>query len=341
MIHYRVEVFLACLVLSFVIFSSIDPNKKTDKKLGHVLLFILLMVGLSILFVLPWIIPTIRNTVLPIISLSEAGTSLPLQDFPWSYLTPALGKQALVLAGLGLIWSIIKRQSAGLLLTVWVLAMFLVANLDTLNLPGSGFISNQSVEIILFIPIAILGGYFIDQLISIWRDVLPAQLHLPAWFLLVLIFGIIGLTGAKQLVAIMNPVTILSRQADLPAIQWVNEHIPQNETIVINPFAWGYGLYAGNDGGYWIEPLSGRLTITPPVLYGADPGSTKINKQSQDIISLSSDPAAFRDYLNAQDLHYIFVGVRGGAIPPEKLSSSGLFDLQYHQDGAWILKVKP
>ena len=29
-------------------------------------------------------------------------------------------------------------------------------------------------------------------------------------------------------------------------------------TVLINPFTWGYGLYAGNDGGFWISPLAGR-----------------------------------------------------------------------------------
>ena len=153
--------------------------------------------------------------------------------------------------------------------------------------------------------------------------------------------GFISYLGAKQLVAIINPITILTRNADLPAIQWISENIPEDETIVINPFAWGYGLYAGNDGGYWIESLSERLTIPPPILYGLGSDAKLISQQSQEITTLSIDPAAFRDYLLSSQYHYVFTGARGGVIPAAKLASSGLFTILYHQAGVWILSVKP
>jgi hypothetical protein len=219
--------------------------------------------------------------------------------------------------------------------------LFLLANLDFLKLPGSGLISNISVEIILFIPISILGGYFIDQLLLRWKELIPNRFISLSYAFVFILFGFVAYLGSKQLVSILNPITILSRQADLPAIEWVSEHIPKDETIVINPFAWGYSLYAGNDGGYWIEPLSGSLTIPPPVLYGLNHDAGEISQLSQEIIASSSDPAEMRDLLISQNLHYIFTGAKGGVIPPEKLASSGLFDLLYHQDGVWILSVKP
>jgi hypothetical protein len=39
--------------------------------------------------------------------------------------------------------------------------------------------------------------------------------------------------------------------------------------------------------------------------------------------------------------HYVFTGARGGSIAPQKLASSGMFSVLYHQDGVWILVVKP
>jgi hypothetical protein len=197
------------------------------------------------------------------------------------------------------------------------------------------------VEIILFIPISILGGYFIDQVVVNWKALLTNRINTPATLFLIFMIVLTAYIGSKQLVAILNPITILSRQADLPAIQWVSEHIPKDETIVINPFAWGYGLYAGNDGGYWLEPLADRLTLPPPVLYGLGKGAKEISLQSQQIISSSTDPSALRNFMLAQDLHYVYTGARGGVISPEKLASSGLFTLLYHQDGVWILELKP
>jgi hypothetical protein len=341
MIHYRVIVFLACLLISYLIFRLVFGREQYDVKPSRVMLFVLVMVLISIVFVLPWFIPTLRSTVLPSLNAPVAGPTGPFQDFSWPYLTSAFGKQALVLAGLGLLWSLIKERSIAFIIILWVLMLFLLANLDVLKLPGSGLITNISVEIILFIPISILSGYFIDQLLKNWRDLIPNLFITPSYVLLFILFGFIAYLGSKQLVAILNPITLLSRQADLPAIEWLTDHIPENETIVINPFAWGYGLYAGNDGGYWIEPLSGRLTVPPPVLYGLGSGSREINQLSQEIISSCNNPSVLRDLLISYNLRYIFTGARGGVIPPEKLASSGLFDPLYHQDGVWILSIKP
>ncbi len=341
MIHYRVVVFLACLILGYLVVYFAFIRQPDQVRSSRIMLFITAMALLSIVFILPWFIPTLLSTFLPRMSTPISGSARLFQDFPWPYLTSALGKQAIAIAGLGLLWSIIKERSIAFVITLWILLLFILANLDVIKLPGSGLITNISVEIILFIPISILGGYFISQIIENWKVFIPSKVNIPAYAFLITICVIVAFIGSKQLVAILNPITILSRQADLPAIDWVSEHIPENETVVINPFAWGYGLYAGNDGGYWIEPLTGRLTFLPPVLYGLGKGSKGISQLSQEIISSSADPAILRDYMISQNLHYIFTGVRGGVIPPEKLASSGLFNTLYHQDGVWILAVKP
>lgn len=341
MIHYRVLAFLACLVFAYVIYRITFGRGHNRVKITRIVLFIIVMAIASIVLVIPWFIPTLQSTLIPRLNTPDTGPSGPFQDFSWPYLTAALGKQALVLAGLGLLWSVIKQRSIAFILTLWLLILFLLANLDVFKLPGSGLITNLSVEIFLFIPISILGGYFLSQLLITWKELIPYRFIILFNILLFIIFGSIPYIGSKQLVAILNPITILSRQPDLSAMEWVSEHIPENQTIVINPFAWGYGLYAGNDGGYWIEPLTGRLTLPPPVLYGLTTSASEISQLSQDIISASNNPAALRDLLISRDLHYIFIGARGGFIPPQKLASSGLFELLYHQDGVWILSVKP
>jgi hypothetical protein len=144
-----------------------------------------------------------------------------------------------------------------------------------------------------------------------------------------------------QLLTIINPITILSRNSDLPAIDWISKNIPEKETIVINPFLWGYGFYAGSDGGFWISPLAGRATLPPPVLYGMGPGSKKVIEQSQIVINDSSNPLALGEFLSLNQLHYVYIGAKGGVLSAEKLTNSGLFKIIYHQDGVWIFSIKP
>jgi hypothetical protein len=340
MIHYRVIVFLACLIFSYVVFQIVFRREDSHLKPICFILFILGITVLGIILVYPWFILTFKTIFLPKVSHPVTAYVSFFQDFSWPYLTSAFGKQAMVVAVLGLLWSLIKRRSFAFIISTWIFILFFLANLDALKLPGAGLITNVSVEIMLFIPISVLGGYFIDQILIYWKDLIPRQFIIPSVVIICLFWGLVAYIGARQLIPIINPVTILSRNSDLPAIEWISEHIPENETIVINPFAWGYGLFAGNDGGYWISPLTGRLTLPPPVLYGLGSGVKEINQQIQEVISVSADPTAFWDFLTSQQLHYVFVGARGGVIPPDQLASSGLFNVLYHEDGVWIFIVK-
>ncbi len=342
MIHYRVIAFVVCLLLAYLVFRFAIKSYRPATGFKHTMLVILIMAFASLLLVLPWFIPTLKAILLPRLGIPAAQAAIaPFQDFSWPYLTSALGKQALAVAGLGLLWAVIKKQLFAFILLAWVLLMFILANLDVLKLPGAGLITNLSVEIILFIPLSILAGYFIAQLYATWQELFSVGSNLTLLVIVSLFLLLAGYLGSKQLVAILNSITLLSRQADLPAIQWVDQNIPVDETIVLNPFAWGYGIYAGNDGGYWISPLSGRQTLPPPVLYGLGSTAKGISQQAEQIIALSSNPAALRNYFLSLQLHYIFTGERGGVIPPGKLASSGLFDVLYHQNGVWILAVKP
>lgn len=341
LVHYRVLVFMVCLVLSYLLVHLVRHKDTSVPKAIQLLILAGCMAVLGVIIVLPWFIPAFTTTLLPRITSSITDDQLFFQDFSWPYLLSALGKQSLVLAGLGLVWAISRRKLYSLVLIIWVFLLFLLANLSPLKLPGGGLISNGSVEIMLFIPISLLGGYFISELLARWKDLLPSWTQIPIKVAILFLFGYVAFLGARQLIPILNPVTILTRNADLPAIAWIKENIPPDETIVINPFAWGYGLYAGNDGGYWILPLSGNFTLPPPVIYGLSSNATQINQLIQQVIDAHPDPAMFLEFMRSNQLSYIYCGVRGGVISSQMLADSGLFNVLYHKEGVWIFSIKP
>ena len=341
MVHYRVTVFLAGLILSYF-FIYILLNKRVPKTSTTKIFKLLFIVAFaSIFLVFPWMSQLIENSVLPMVSTIGIRSIPFFQDFSWAFLTTAHGKQTLVIAGLGLLWGLIERKRFAYVLMVWIFLLFLIANFDALHIPGGGLITSASVEIMLFIPISMLGGYFIDLLIRYWKELLPRKVKNLFMGVIIIITLLVAFLGAKQLINILNPITIISRNADIPAIEWVENNIPMNETIVINPFAWGYGLYAGSDGGYWISPLSGRSTLPPPVLYGLGPSSQQIKDQSKQVINLSANPDALWDFLIDNQIQYIYVGAKGGVLSPEKLSSSEHYSNIYNKDGVWIFRIKP
>jgi hypothetical protein len=263
-------------------------------------------------------------------------------DFSWSYLNTALGKYAIGLAVLGFLWSIIQRRSFGIVLALWTVALFFFANIGVLGLPGANFINNTSVAISLFIPLALLGGYLLGWVALGWANLTPARWQPIYWTGVVLLSSMLAFFSARALLPILNPGTILIRQADLPALEWMDENLLKNETVLINPFLWGYNLYAGNDGGYWISPLAGLNTLPPAVLYNFDftgENTKRITANVQKANELAANPEALHQFLLETGIRYIFIGARGGVLSPITLLNSPLFKNLYNLDGAYLFEV--
>jgi len=148
--------------------------------------------------------------------------------------------------------------------------------------------------------------------------------------------------GARTLMPILNQGTFLIRQPDLEALQWVEDNLPAGETVVINSFLWGYNKLAGSDGGYWIAPLAGMQSLPPPVLHSFS-NPLEVQRQTDSLAreayDNSGNPAALRDFMIANQLRYIFIGAKGGALSPKALIDSKFFTPLYQQDGNWILGV--
>ncbi len=354
LMHYRVAVFFACLLVAdFIIRALGDVYQKLITpsllRLHEYIPFrsseplkVVTVAGASILLLLPWL-----DSMVSAQFGNNAWIQTPISEpffsgFAWAFLTSAQGTTSLYLAGAGLLLSLWRKPSLGMMLSLWVGLLMFLANLDALGWMHS-FINNLSVEISLFMPIAVLGGYAIaggidwlaNRMPNNWRKVYFASLAIAA----------VGLCwyAARQLIPILNPITFLTRQADIPALDWIQENIPQDETILINPFPWGYGLFAGYDGGYWITPISGQRTIPPPVLYGFDIHTDRIshiNQVTEEVIDLSADSESLHGLLSREKIGFIYIGARGGVLSPSSLVNSNLFTLLYNEGGTWVFQVK-
>lgn len=344
LVHYRVLAFLITLILAYLLVNlsrtAFRPNFKITAWQS---LLALAAIGiLAALLTLPWWPETLRTFVQPVASVR--GTARAFADFSWSYLNTALGKYVLALAGLGLLWSFVQKRWFGLVLVIWVALMFFLANLGVFHLPGANMINNTSVAITLFIPAAILSGYLLGWVVEGWEKLVPAAWKPSYWAVICLVSMTLSFLGALALMPILNPATLLIRQADLPAIGWIKENIPEDETILINPFLWGYGLYAGSDGGYWISPLAERNTMPPAALYNYDfsgDEGRQISADTQKILELAADPGQLHAFLLKKNIRFVYTGVRGGPLSPASLSDSLQFEQIYSKDGVSIFAVLP
>jgi hypothetical protein len=257
-------------------------------------------------------------------------------------LTPVFGNFALWLAAAGFVLALIRARWYAPVLVLWIGLLFIAANQSIFPLPFAGSINLTSVEIMLFMPIAVLGGDGVSTLLHFVVNVLPVRFKIISKFFVAAAVAVVMFFGTQKLLPILNPTTLLFRDADRPAIQWVEVNIPEDATILINPFLWGYGLYAGHDGGYWITPLSGRQTMPPVSLYGMGDRSEilRINQIAKKTLDLSNDPRGMYELLKSENIDYLYLGRRSGAISSSSFAGSPLFQTRYHVDGVWIFEVK-
>jgi len=344
LVHYRVIIFALCLLAPYLFAQACSKDGPFSQKIRLATAYLVLSGLAAILLSLPWLIPAVARTFLSHINSAISPNAELFGDFAWRYLTAALGRQALAAAALGLAWSVLKRRSFGIVLTVWVVILFVIANLDTLQLPGSGYINNSSVAIMLFVPIAILAGYMISEVVNGWIELSARPLWRWSAALAALTLSLAAaFAGARQLLPILNPETFLARQADVQAIAWMNANLPKDETVLTNPFLWAYGMYAGQDGGYWIMSLTGMQTIPPPQVYGlGDPADVQeVNTICEETIQRSGDAQSLWQYLDEHDIRYVYIGRRGGVLSPHALLDSGLFVPRYSQAGVWVFELAP
>ncbi len=343
-IHYRVSLFFAlllCLVsLEKILYPPfIEPKQRLLRTTVNLTFIALTTLVLSS----PWLPEAWSTLLLPKLSAWRQPPATP-ESIPLGLLTPALGKVVLLLAALGLLFEIIRRSWQGLMIFTWVVLCFATVYLSYYGLRGIGFVNMTSVAISLYLPLSTLAGQGVFQLLRMLEKIIraiPKRLLYPVATLVILISAVIG---GRSLIPLLNPITMLVRADDLEAMQFIHANLPSDQTLMIQPFLWGYGLYAGADGGSWIPALAERVTIPPPVLFALSDSSDQIrqiNQISQAILEKPKDPDWIAALMLQNQISYLYLGARGGAISPWELIRSSHFHLIYHQGGVFIFKIQP
>jgi hypothetical protein len=341
LVHYRAAAFLVCLLLAdWLAQAPLKPAAALKQYLLSAVLWLLALGGFAALLILPWVIPTFQTLLIPRLQEWSTAPAPAFSDFSWRHLTAGAGIYTLYAAAAGLLLAFVRQPRLALTLTLWAAGMFLLANVGALGLPGSGFVTNVSVLITLFLPIAITSGWLAAEL---WRGaerLLPGKLRRVGQGLALVALVAAAVLGSRTLINILNPTTIFFHQADRHAIAWLDENLPQEAGFLINPASWGYGLYVGSDGGYWISPLSGRVTFPPSLLYSYGAGSQTIavNQAVEGILRNADNPGAIWEAMGGLGLDYLYLGVHGGPLSPADFVQSALFEIVYREDEAWILR---
>ena len=355
LVHYRVTVYAACLFAAWGLVHLARPLRASPS-IGLLRRALQATPG-AVLLAAPWFAPRLAPVFAPRVALWTGTDEGAFYDFDWSYLLGGTGTTLLGLTAVGLLWALLEgRRGPGgvqpaaepsarrlaLTLLSWVALLFTLANLKALGLPFHGFIGNQAVQIMLFLPQAVIVGWLAARA----REALAARLGSARADAGARV-ALLGATavGAAIFLRPLPKHTVLAEPADLAAMPTVAALVPPDATVAINPAPWGKYQYAGDDGGAWIPALTGRATMPPPQIYAlADlPYIQAMNEGAEAIRAHAPRPEVLASALRARGIGYVYIGARGGVLRPDLLLESDRFRLLHRGEsvtsGTWLFEV--
>jgi hypothetical protein len=338
--HYRVLLF-------FVVFAAVALLSHFQQRQAWWVLASAAFLALAAS--LPWVVRLVEQAIAPLLAVPRnLGTAESYNAFPADYFSSGLERGWLFLALACGLWGLLRRDRAVWALLTWTAGVFAVLNLG----PATWLVNNNSWAISLFMPASALIGWGTDRWWHqgrIWaaRQAARGLSWQAALGTIVLaacagLAAFAGAAGARTQISVLNPATILATAADRDALGWLDTHLPPSAVVAVNGWNWLGGLWAGSDGGAWIEPATGRQTTLPPndYAYGARAYIAATNNFNAQLAQ--SDDAAspgFQALLARAGVTHIYIGERGGPLKPEMFAGSPHYRLLYSNGGAWIFEV--
>lgn len=386
--HYRIAVFAAGLILAYslivlIVNRPVPRNTITAEARNSRIQTVVQMALaggvatlLALLLFAPWAM-RLRASKMARIGQALAGSTIGAEQFnnalPLSVVLSFHAKYYLVvLALLGLLALLWRRNNGGAVIGLWALLVWLLANPHMLGLFGTGIIDNFSVLLANYLVLAPLGGYGLALICaglgrSVEQGAQRAGLLQPRfarhldhpqrrwWQQPTTLFSILlgafvvawGLSWQRQ---IAEPQFQLFTAADAEAMTWIVQHVPPDDKIFVNGLSsYGGTVYAGSDGGWWIPYESGRQTNIPPYVQGVEEGEQPnyqqhVTAENDRIMHLPISSAAAAEALRAAGYDYLYNGPAdttpsGEYISTQAIGSSPLYRQVYQRDGVTIWQI--
>lgn len=224
-----------------------------------------------------------------------AGAFIDRQEILEPLLNPYL-RQNLLSTGLTLLLSIFAYRVFPKWTFANLAAIFLL--FGALFIPATGLIPRLAsltlldrtfVEIALYLPLSLLGGFGLAGLAQTLKQARTVPLLRGPYLSALFMVFLVGNTLVQYEFRPSDCCTIIGRD-DMAAMEWIRRNLPADAQIVISadestvlPSGALQG-YAPADAGAWVTPLTGRITV--PMLY--DTNLSK-DKKFQSLCKLGID----------------------------------------------------
>ena len=230
------------------------------------------------------------------------------------------GKIVALIAGLAALVAILARRRKALIVIAWFVALIASA------LIAGEYVSLSFVVLMAFLPASLLIGDLVAQIRHFERSEKSPTAFLRARSaprpILLSFFVLTSILGARDLVSIINPTTILFSRADAQAIEWIRTNTPTDARFLVNSFQWYGAYYVPSDGGAWLPYLANRAS---------------------EFIALSPDfPRADADslarWIAARRITHAYLGARAGILD-EKIFAER-YELLYRANSGAVYRVR-
>jgi hypothetical protein len=230
------------------------------------------------------------------------------------------GKIVALIAGLAALVAILARRRNALIVIAWFVALIASA------LIAGEYVSLSFVVLMAFLSASLLIGDLVAQIRHFERSEKSPTAFLRARSaprpILLSFFVLTSVLGARDLVSIINPTTILFSRADAQAIEWIRTNTPTDARFLVNSFQWYGAYYVPSDGGAWLPYLANRAS---------------------EFIALSPDfPRADADslarWIAARRITHVYLGARAGILD-EKIFAER-YELLYRANSGAVYRVR-
>ncbi len=350
-VHYLALLLLALFVVALGIFALVQAVRERNPGV------LLRLVGWSLLglvLAMPWLVWVFHYTWriagldLTYVANQTEATQQRIADlieYYWYLLGPRHNHFLMGFSAAGLLAAV--RKPALRPLALWT------ALLSLLSLPWAlrlGPFRPDHYIIILFFPASILLAELFVQSIGALIRVFSARgehhapreplVHEAAMALLVLVVGGLLVWGGRQTRSVANPVTIIATQADVQALDWVKGNTPNAARFFINATRW-QAIYRGVDGGYWLEPYTGRYSLIPPTFYslGERDYIAQIHSWAERSESIDGCDPAFWEIVDEASLTHVYLREGVGKVQPAAMQSCPGIRQIYGRAGVFIYEI--
>lgn len=354
LLHFRVAAFYLPL-LAVSLGSLLWQQRQRRAALGHSLLWMAGVGAMSLLLVLPVLLPALSvyaasnrametQTVVSQEQLAEVMAGY--YEFPWSSV-PVLAARTwlLALVAAALVVGLLAGNRVSRLAAGWLLLLLAVGSTYRLGIPMLNVTNLGAVLIMLYLPFGLIIGAGAQEIVN-W---LPPERRKWGTVALAAFVLATGVPGARQRVGEMEPDNLFVAEADVRAMAWIRDNLPPDAVFAVNTYNWLGTTPGGTDAGYWL-PYFTRRGMTAAVMLTSLGGQTyhrEVLETAALVAQLEGDPAQIAgvvDNLLARGVRYVYIGANGHFSEPilkvDSLLQSGRATLLYQDGPVAILELR-